>query len=115
MFMQGKSFDEISTELGVDRGRVEAVVNSVLGQRSESDEEESFSGFDKEIMRLYEIQKKRVMRYISLEKTMKIPLPETKDNMIILLKILEVMWKMKKGGRVDLFDLRRSVFNVDEE
>jgi len=113
MFMQGKTFDEIASELGIERRRVESVVNSILGQRAEEERDEQFTSFEDELLSLYLMQKRRVMRYLNLEKNMRIPLPETKDNLVILLKILEVMWKVQKGGRLDLMDMKRSIFDVE--
>jgi len=113
MFMQGKTFDEIASELGIERRRVESVVNSILGQRAEEERDEQFTSFEDELLSLYLMQKRRVMRYLNLEKNMRIPLPETKDNLVILIKILEVMWKVQKGGKLDLIDLKRSIFDVE--
>jgi hypothetical protein len=112
MFLQGKGVDEIASSLGLDRDRVENVLNVLLSRRGE-DEQAEFRGFEDELMNLYLMQKKRVMRYMNLERNMRIPIPETKDNLIILIKILEVMWRIR-GGRVSVDKLKGELFGVGE-
>jgi hypothetical protein len=109
LFLQGKSRDEIAGILGIDVEKVDAIITSVLSQSGDESGYVKFDGFDKELMNIYEIQKKRVMRYITLERQMKMPLTDTKDNLLLLLKILEALWRIK-GGRVSVDALRNELF-----
>jgi hypothetical protein len=109
LFLQGKSRDEIAGILGVDVEKVDAIISSVLTQSGDDAGDIKFAGFDKELMNIYEVQKKRVMRYISLERQMRMPITDTKDNLLLLLKILEALWRIK-GGKVSVDALRNELF-----
>jgi hypothetical protein len=109
LFLQGKSRDEIAGILGVDVEKVDVIISSVLSQSGDDAGDIKFAGFDKELMNIYEVQKKRVMRYISLERQMRMPITDTKDNLLLLLKILEALWRIK-GGKVSVDALRNELF-----
>jgi hypothetical protein len=114
LFLQGKSRDEIAGILGVDVEKVDAIISSVLTQSGDDAGDVKFAGFDKELMNIYEVQKKRVMRYISLERQMRMPITDTKDNLLLLLKILEALWRIK-GGKVSVDALRNELFGGGDE
>jgi hypothetical protein len=114
LFLQGKSRDEIAGILGVDVEKVDAIISSVLAQSGDDAGDVKFAGFDKELMNIYEVQKKRVMRYISLERQMRMPITDTKDNLLLLLKILEALWRIK-GGKVSVDALRNELFGGGDE
>ena len=114
LFFQGKSRDEIAGVLGIDVEKVDAIISNILSQSGDDVGDVKFGGFDKELMNIYEVQKKRVMRYISLERQMRMPITDTKDNLLLLLKILEALWRIK-GGKVSVDALRNELFGgVDE-
>jgi hypothetical protein len=114
LFLQGKSRDEIAGILGVDVEKVDVIISSVLSQSGDDVGDVKFAGFDKELMNIYEVQKKRVMRYISLERQMRMPITDTKDNLLLLLKILEALWRIK-GGKVSVDALRNELFGGGDE
>jgi hypothetical protein len=114
LFLQGKSRDEIAGILGVDVEKVDVIISSVLSQSGDDAGDIKFAGFDKELMNIYEVQKKRVMRYISLERQMRMPITDTKDNLLLLLKILEALWRIK-GGKVSVDALRNELFGGGDE
>jgi hypothetical protein len=114
LFLQGKSRDEIAGILGVDVEKVDVIISSVLSQSGDDAGDVKFAGFDKELMNIYEVQKKRVMRYISLERQMRMPITDTKDNLLLLLKILEALWRIK-GGKVSVDALRNELFGGGDE
>jgi hypothetical protein len=114
LFLQGKSRNEIAGILGVDVEKVDVIISSVLSQSGDDAGDIKFAGFDKELMNIYEVQKKRVMRYISLERQMRMPITDTKDNLLLLLKILEALWRIK-GGKVSVDALRNELFGGGDE
>jgi ABC-type uncharacterized transport system ATPase subunit len=114
LFLQGKSKDEIAGILGIDAERVDEIISNVLSQSGDYDGDVRFGGFDKELMNIYEVQKKRVMRYISLERQMRMPITDTKDNLLLLLKILEALWRIK-GGKVSVDVLKSELFGGGDE
>jgi hypothetical protein len=114
LFLQGKSRDEIAGILGVDVEKVDVIISNVLAQSGDDAGDVKFAGFDKELMNIYEVQKKRVMRYISLERQMRMPITDTKDNLLLLLKILEALWRIK-GGKVSVDALRNELFGGGDE
>jgi hypothetical protein len=95
-FISGKSKEEIARSLRVKVEKVEEILNRFLS--SDDEAEVSFEGFEKELLGLYVLQKRRVMRYVSLERQAKAPIAETKDNLLLLLKLLEALWKIQGGG-----------------
>jgi len=114
LFLQGKSRDEIAGILGIDVEKVDAIISGVLSQSGDDAGDVKFVGFDKELMNIYEVQKKRVMRYISLERQMRMPITDTKDNLLLLLKILEALWRIK-GGKVSVDALKSELFGGGDE
>jgi hypothetical protein len=109
-FISGKPKEEIARSFGISVKEVEAILNRVLS----ADEEEGeirFEGFEKELMGLYELQKRRVLRYVKMEQQMKMPVIDTKDNLLLLLKILEALWKIKGGGP-SVERLKAEIFGV---
>ena len=107
-FISGKPKEEIAKSLGLSVGDVEEIISRVL---SADEEEVRFEGFEKELMSLYELQKRRVMRYVRMEQQMRMPIVETKDNLLLLLKMLEALWKIKGGGP-SVERLKAEIFGV---
>jgi hypothetical protein len=109
-FISGKSKEEIARSLGLSVKEVESIISRVLSVDEEKDEVR-FEGFEKELMSLYELQKRRVMRYVRMEQQMRMPIVETKDNLLLLLKMLEALWKIKGGGP-SVERLKAEIFGV---
>lgn len=110
-FISGKSKEKIAESFGMSVKEVEAIINSVLSA-DEDEGEFRFEGFEKELMSLYELQKRRVMRYVRMERKMRMPITDTKDNLLLLLKMLEALWKIKGGGP-SVERLKAEIFGVD--
>ena len=109
-FISGRPKEEIAKSLGLSVKEVEAIISRVLSADEEEDETR-FEGFEKELMSLYELQKRRVMRYVRMEQQMRMPIVETKDNLLLLLKMLEALWKIKGGGP-SVERLKAEIFGV---
>jgi hypothetical protein len=109
-FISGKPKEEIARSFGISVKEVEAILNRVLSA-DEGEDEIRFEGFEKELMGLYELQKRRVMRYVKMEQQMRMPVIDTKDNLLLLLKILEALWKIKGGGP-SVERLKAEIFGV---
>ena len=109
-FIGGRSKEEIARSLGLSVEEVEATINRVLSA-DEGEDEVRFEGFEKELISLYELQKRRVMRYVRMERQMRMPITDTKDNLLLLLKMLEALWKIKGGGP-SVERLKAEIFGV---
>jgi len=109
-FISGKPKEEIAKSLGLSVKEVEAIISRVLSA-DEGEDEVRFEGFEKELMSLYELQKRRVMRYVRMERQMRMPITDTKDNLLLLLKMLEALWKIKGGGP-SVERLKAEIFGV---
>ena len=109
-FISGKPKEEIAKSLGLSVKEVEEIISRVLSADEEEDETR-FEGFEKELMGLYQLQKRRVMRYVRMEEQMRMPIVETKDNLLLLLKMLEALWKIKGGGP-SVERLKAEIFGV---
>jgi hypothetical protein len=108
-FISGRPKEEIAKSLGLSVKEVESIISRVLSDDEE--DEVRFEGFEKELMSLYELQKRRVMRYVRMERQMRMPIVETKDNLLLLLKMLEALWKIKGGGP-SVERLKAEIFGV---
>jgi len=109
-FISGRPKEEIAKSLGLSVKEVEEIISRVLSADEEEDETR-FEGFEKELMGLYQLQKRRVMRYVRMEEQMRMPIVETKDNLLLLLKMLEALWKIKGGGP-SVERLKAEIFGV---
>ena len=109
-FISGKPKKEIAKSLGLSVKEVESIISRVLSA-DEDEDQVRFEGFEKELMGLYELQKRRVMRYVRMEQQMRMPIVETKDNLLLLLKMLEALWKIKGGGP-SVERLKAEIFGV---
>ena len=109
-FISGRPKEEIAKSLGLSVKEVEEIISRVLSADEEGDEA-SFEGFEKELMSLYKLQKRRVMRYVRMEQQIRMPIVDTKDNLLLLLKMLEALWKIKGGGP-SVERLKAEIFGV---
>jgi hypothetical protein len=109
-FIGGKPKEEIARSLGLSVEEVEEIIDRVLSA-GEGEDEVRFEGFEKELLGLYELQKRRVMRYVRMESQVRMPITDTKDNLLLLLKILEALWKIKGGGP-SVERLKAEIFGV---
>jgi len=104
---EGKQEDTVASELGIPVEQVREAYERFVKQMNVAVKTtEKFSSVEDELRWLYAEQKKRLRLIRALEDASNLPFPDTKDNVLVLLKILEAIMRLEMRLGLDVERLK---------